>query len=204
MKQHCSLAASARRNAATQVRGFTAVELMVTLAVAAIFVAYALPNFETFVENSRRDSTVDDLIAALNYARTQALNLNQNTYVCPGTSTPTGTTCPGGSWSNGWEVIATVNGASTASALTSHSLSTTSTTPTVTAVYSSTALEFEGNGTAALTGNSGTGGVEILVVCDARGSSYARAVEINTAGYTQSSSQQGQAPDGTTLACTST
>ncbi|GLQ49686.1 GspH/FimT family pseudopilin [Dyella flava] len=185
-------------------RGFTAVELMVTIAVAAIITVIALPNLQTFIENSRRDSIVNDIVGALNYARSEALNLNQGTYVCPGTTVPTGTTCPGGSWSTGWEVITTASGGTVANQLATHSLSSASTTPAVAVVNGSTSFVFNSNGTVTLTGITGTGGEEVLVVCDSRGSSYARAVEINTAGYVQSSSQVGQTPDGAAIVCTAT
>jgi type IV fimbrial biogenesis protein FimT len=177
---------------------------MVTIGVAAIITVIALPNLQAFIENSRRDSTVNDIVGAMNYARGEALSLNQNTYVCPGTAVPTSTTCPGGSWSNGWEVITVTSGATVANQLSAHTLSTATTTPAVVALYSSTSVEFKSSGTVAFTGNTGTGSNEILVVCDARSSSYARAVEVNSAGYIQSSSQTGQTPDGVAIVCTAT
>jgi type IV fimbrial biogenesis protein FimT len=188
----------------TRIRGFTAVELMVTVAVVAILTAIALPALRTFVLNARRDSLVNGLVASLNYARSQALTLDQGAYFCPGTTAPTSTTCPGGAWTSGWELIATSIGATVAKQLAVHNLSSASTTPAIATVYGTTSLEFNGNGTATLTSSSATNTEEIIVICDSRGSSYARAVEINAAGYIQSSSTTGQAPDGTTLTCTST
>jgi len=181
--------------------GFTAVELMVTLAVAAILIATALPNLRTYVQNARRDSLIDGLVASLNYARTKALDLDQATYFCPGISTPTSTTCPGGSWSNGWELIATSIGGTVATQLATHSMSGASDAPSVTATNGSTSIEFSGNGVVTILSSSASNSDEIFVICDARGASSARAVEINAAGYIQSSSTNGQAPDGTALSC---
>jgi type IV fimbrial biogenesis protein FimT len=186
-------------------KGFTAVELMVVVAIAAILTAIALPNLRTYILNARRDSLVDGLVASMNYTRNQALNLDENVYLCPGTSTPSSTTCPGGAaWSTGWEAIATPVGGSTASLLATHSVSSASTTPAITATFGSTSLEFSGGGLVTMQISGGTVAEEVFVVCDSRGASSARAVEINAAGYIQSSSATGLAPDGTALACTST
>jgi type IV fimbrial biogenesis protein FimT len=181
--------------------GFTAVELMVVVAIAAILTAIAIPNLRTYILNARRDSLVDGLVASLNYTRNEALNLDENVYLCPGTTAPTSTTCPGGAWSTGWQAIATSSGGTVASQLATHSVSNASTTPVVTATDGSTSLKFGENGLVTMQTAGGTTPTEIFVVCDSRGVGSARAVEINAAGYIQSSSVNGKAPDGTALVC---
>jgi len=171
--------------------GFTLLELMITLTVAAILTAIAVPSFRSFVLNVRRDSIVDSLVASLQYGRNQALNLDQNTSVCAGT---TGTSCTGGLWASGWMVVTAPANASSVR-LATHTLSATA--PALRAVNGNIAFTFNGKGLVSNLSNP-----ETMVVCDSRGASYARAVEINTAGYIQSSSQPGLAPDGTTpLTC---
>jgi type IV fimbrial biogenesis protein FimT len=188
--------------------GFTVVELMVSLSVAAILTVIALPNLRTFVLNSRRDSLVDGLVASLHYARTQAIDMDQATYLCAGVGGVSGTAppalpCVSGVWSSGWEVVTVpATSTSTQKLLATHSLSTASTTPGITAVNGNVYFKFSGNGTVTIPSGSSN---ELIVFCDSRGASYARAVEINTVGYIQSSSQTGEAPNGTTaLTCPST
>lgn len=52
--------------------GFTIVELMVSLAVAAILIGFALPAFNDFVDQRRMASRINDLVLAINYARSEA------------------------------------------------------------------------------------------------------------------------------------
>lgn len=174
--------------------GFSLVELMVTLTVAAILAMIAAPSFRTYMLNTRRDSIVDGLVASLHYARNQALNLDQTTTLCAGTP---GISCTGGSWANGWEVV-TVPAASATVMLATHALQAASTTPTLSAGPQAFAF----NGVGLVTGVGAATGSEILTVCDTRGASMARAVEINRAGFIQSSPKPGFAPDGSTaLSC---
>ncbi|MBN8766997.1 MAG: GspH/FimT family pseudopilin [Thiobacillus sp.] len=78
-------------------RGFTLIELLVTLAVAAILLTVAVPNYQMFVMNSRMTTQANDLITALNMARSEAVKRAANVMVC------TGIGCPGNvSWTQGW------------------------------------------------------------------------------------------------------
>lgn len=54
--------------------GFTLVELMTTLAVAAIIVTMAVPAFTEMVKNNRLTAEANQLVTALNLARSEAVN----------------------------------------------------------------------------------------------------------------------------------
>lgn len=53
-------------------RGVTLIELMIVLAIAAIILALAVPNFREFVARNRLDGAAQDLMATLQLARSEA------------------------------------------------------------------------------------------------------------------------------------
>lgn len=84
--------------------GFTLMELMVTLAVAGIVLGMAVPNFRSFMLNSRLTSAANDMIASLHSARTEAIKRQLPVAMCAtadaGEAVPE---CSGGEYSQ-WVV----------------------------------------------------------------------------------------------------
>ena len=92
-------------------RGFTAVELLVVLAVSIIVLATAIPSLRAFVLNNRRAATVNELVTAFNLARSEALKRSQTVGVCR-VADPLATppACEAGNdWQNGWMVFNDAN-----------------------------------------------------------------------------------------------
>jgi type IV fimbrial biogenesis protein FimT len=64
------------------VSGFTLIELMVTIAVASITLAFAVPAFTQMTVNSRLTTQANDVVAALNLARSEAIKRNTSVSFC--------------------------------------------------------------------------------------------------------------------------
>lgn len=83
--------------------GFTMVELMITIAVAAILLAIALPSFRSTINNNRVTNRSNDLVGALNVARLEALSRGRTVSVC---ASADGASCSGSTaWNAGWIVF---------------------------------------------------------------------------------------------------
>lgn len=89
--------------------GFTLIELLVTLSTLTIMLSIAVPNFITFVRNSRLVGQANDLVTALNYARSEAIKRGVRVSVC---SRLSDIACSGvgvSNWDAGWLVFINPN-----------------------------------------------------------------------------------------------
>ena len=78
-------------------RGFTVIELMVTLAIVAILLLVATPSMISYKRNSELTSATNTLFAAINTARGEAMKRGMYAMVVP--------TGNGTDWSTGWVVF---------------------------------------------------------------------------------------------------
>lgn len=62
--------------------GFTLIELMLTIAVAAVIAAVAIPNMRDFIRNNRLAAGSNDLLRSLQMARSEAIKRQQVIAVC--------------------------------------------------------------------------------------------------------------------------
>lgn len=82
--------------------GFTLIELVVTMAIAGILVTIAIPSFNSTMTSSRITSYANDLVSALNLARSEAIRRGiQVTVSNNGALTQ---------WESGWTVFVDING----------------------------------------------------------------------------------------------
>jgi type IV fimbrial biogenesis protein FimT len=92
--------------AMTNQRGFTMMELLIAIAILAIVTTAALPSFTQVIQNNRLSSQTNELVTAMQYARSEALKRSLGVTVC---SSSDGAEC-GGDWNEGWIVIADLGG----------------------------------------------------------------------------------------------
>ena len=88
--------------------GFTLIELMVTIAVLGVLLSIGIPSYQNMVLNNRITAQANQVITALNYARSEAVKRGAPATVC---STNGGAACAGSTnWSTGWLVFADADG----------------------------------------------------------------------------------------------
>ncbi len=81
---------------------------MAALTVLGILVAIAVPSFRSVTANSRTAASTNDLVTALNLARSEALRRSSSVAVCASANL---TTCSGSSnWATGWIAYEDRNG----------------------------------------------------------------------------------------------
>ncbi|QTN29281.1 GspH/FimT family pseudopilin [Rhodoferax sp. AJA081-3] len=83
-----------------RLRGFTIIELMITVAILAVLLALAAPSFQAMIASSRLTTATNDLIAAFAQARSNAIKVGNRTTVCMSAD---GASCTDtGGWHQGW------------------------------------------------------------------------------------------------------
>ncbi|SER48299.1 type IV fimbrial biogenesis protein FimT [Nitrosomonas sp. Nm51] len=89
-------------------KGFSLIELLVTLSVAGILLTVAAPSYREFVQESRITVQNNSLLSSIMLTKSEAIKRNRSATICPSTN---GTACTGGTvWSNGWIVFADADG----------------------------------------------------------------------------------------------
>lgn len=61
-----------------QVQGFSLIELMIAIAIAALLLVMGIPSFTTLIQNSKLRSAAENCLAGLQRARAEALQNNSN------------------------------------------------------------------------------------------------------------------------------
>lgn len=77
--------------------GFSLVELMVVLGIAAILLTMAAPGFRALIQNMQLTTAANDLFAAINLTRSEAIKRGARVNLA--------TADPGSNWENGWVVF---------------------------------------------------------------------------------------------------
>jgi type IV fimbrial biogenesis protein FimT len=79
--------------------GFTLIELMVTLVIVGIIATIGIPAFNGIINSNRLQAPANEVLAAMNFARTEAIRRNSTVIVCKGNTTLSGCTTGTSDWS---------------------------------------------------------------------------------------------------------
>lgn len=94
-------------------RGFSLIELMVTVAVVGVLLGAVVPNMRTFLRNNQLSGGVNDILHSIQVARTEAIKRQNGNVVVCGTATPmlpdAAMTCDYATF-KGWFVFQDTNG----------------------------------------------------------------------------------------------
>lgn len=89
--------------------GFTLVELIITLVIAGVLLGIGVPNFRSFLQNSRITTQSNEAVANFALARSEAVARRKNVVVCrsaaPTAATPTCAVDTTGTWETGWIIF---------------------------------------------------------------------------------------------------
>jgi type IV fimbrial biogenesis protein FimT len=91
-----------RSQKSANLSGFTLIELVVTIAIVAVLAGIAIPSFISTITSNRLTAYANELVAAMNLARSEAVKRGMQVSV---KSISLGT-----DWEDGWDVFVDING----------------------------------------------------------------------------------------------
>jgi type IV fimbrial biogenesis protein FimT len=164
--------------------GVSLVELLVVVAIAAILLGIGVTSFQGLTITNRISGEINNLLADMQYARSEAIKQGQNVVVCVSTS---GADCTGGtSWDQGWIVFVDPNNTKTTSgnaALVLRARSAFTGTDTLTdGATSLVSFDREGLALGLLTTMSGNGGAVLALHDSTNNATRTRCLEITNVG----------------------
>ena len=167
---------------AAVIKGFTLVELIVTLSVGSILLAVAVPGYQTFVQNNRLTTQNNNFASALMLAKSEAVKRSSWVTVCPSTS---GTGCTGGTtWSGGWLIFADADNDNVADAGEEIIKVNAAMVGGNTLTSGNPAITFSGSGFS-------QGSNDTFTLCDKRGSGHSKVLVLSNLGRLRAESGTG-------------
>lgn len=90
-------------------QGFTLIELMITISIAAILLAVGIPSMRDMIQQNRLTGNVNEFVAANMLARSEAIKRGSPVTLCRAVNAESGSdacSTAGGGWETGWVVRA--------------------------------------------------------------------------------------------------
>lgn len=162
--------------------GFTLIEALVVVSIAAILMSMAAPSYRNFTMNSVLISQANQFNSILQFARSQAAKDRWEVTLCTSDNSSSSTpTCANhGNWETGWIVFATNPNDGTTILHKVSDNTTNAITFRASNFNSNRLIKYNAQGTLANNDSRGT-----FTFCDARGAGSAKAIIINAVGRTQ-------------------
>ena len=186
------------------VRGLTLVELLVVLAILAITLRMATPSFQNFTRASRQVTQSNDFLTSLRYARNQAVTGRDYVTVCTSSNSSScsltdscSCSAAGSPWESGW-IVYLDNDADRQVDVGEQVLKVYK---GLTGENSLRSIVFTINTSVQFGPTGWVDSVGSFVLCDERGASSARGININLSG--QARVNQGIDVNGNALNCPS-
>jgi type IV fimbrial biogenesis protein FimT len=173
-------------------RGFTLIELIVTMVVAGILFAMVVPSFMSSIKNNTTATEANDLVSILGYARSEAVTQDVKVSICPSTDN---LTC-----SSNWALGAIVycQASSTTTKACTPSGTSTATLRTMNPLPKGYTLSVSSNATAITSvafnpdGTSAQSNTTLFTLCDAQAEvTYAAEVQMLPSGRAEASPKHG-------------
>jgi len=86
-------------------QGFTLVELLITIVIAAILITVAVPSYYVFIQNNRIADISNRLSASFNLARMEAIKRGARVSICPASNASFNACGVATQWAQGWIVF---------------------------------------------------------------------------------------------------
>jgi len=164
-------------------RGFTVIELMVTVGVVSILLAIAVPSISSMVKNNRLTTQLNMVMADVHLARSEAVKRGVRVIMCrsanPNLNTPT---CSGSAqdWTTGYLMFTAEDGNNTYQAGTDTLIRRGQ--PAQDGVELRTTATWNQNLMINPSGTLNEGGTAIMAICDDRNEAYGKQITIPLSG----------------------
>jgi type IV fimbrial biogenesis protein FimT len=171
--------------------GFSAVELLVTIAIMGITLAIAVPGVSRLLARQEIVLESEQLVATLNNARITSIALNRRVVLCPSSDLQSCSTAP--HWHNGLLVFVDRNGNRELDADERLLKTTRASADSITITTSRSRRRITYNGTGQAPGSNVT-----FSICNTRGQAKPKSVIISNSGRPRRSATR---PDGRGIQC---
>ena len=177
--------------------GVTLVELMITVLVLSILLGLAVPGFRSLMQNDQQWLQTNNLVVALNTARSDAIknDLATGAWVC---SSNTGLACTGTPWNQGWIVVG-ADAVNPANTKVLEAVGALPTGTTLTEGSNNLTIPFQSNGALGALGTAEP--FVFFKMCDIRGAAFARYLQVTPMGRVVAAPAVGKDLTGAALTC---